>query len=97
VVYVVVEPQQIIFVPLPLQLALYSSQGRGSDFTILPRHFTGEQGDGHKDGSGPATARGRAHDAPVLQLYAQSVNSSIVEAQESMLKAILRNGSNAVN
>jgi phosphohistidine phosphatase SixA len=32
-----------------------------------------------------------------LQLYAQSVNSSMVEAQESMLKAILRNGSNAVN
>jgi hypothetical protein len=32
-----------------------------------------------------------------LGLYAQSVNSSMVEAQESMLKAILRNGSNAVN
>jgi len=30
-------------------------------------------------------------------LYAQSVNSSMVEAQESMLKAILRNGPNAVN
>jgi hypothetical protein len=32
-----------------------------------------------------------------LGLYAQSVISSMVEAQESMLKAILRNGSNAVN
>jgi hypothetical protein len=32
-----------------------------------------------------------------LGLYAQSVNSSMEEAQESMLKAILRNGSNAVN
>jgi hypothetical protein len=29
--------------------------------------------------------------------YAQSVNSSMVKAQESMLKAILRNGSSAVN
>lgn len=32
-----------------------------------------------------------------LGLYAQSVNASMVEAQESMLKAILRNGSDAVN
>jgi hypothetical protein len=32
-----------------------------------------------------------------LGLYAQSVNASMEEAQESMLKAILRNGSNAVN
>ncbi len=32
-----------------------------------------------------------------LGLYAQSVNSSMVEAQESMLTAILRNGSNTVN
>jgi hypothetical protein len=32
-----------------------------------------------------------------LGLYAQSVNSSMVEAQESMLKAILWNGSNTVN
>jgi hypothetical protein len=30
-----------------------------------------------------------------LGLYAQSVNASMVEAQEAMLKAILRNGSNA--
>jgi hypothetical protein len=32
-----------------------------------------------------------------LGLYAQSVNSSMVKAQESMLKVILRNGSDAVN
>ena len=32
-----------------------------------------------------------------LGLYAQSVNSSMVEAQESILTAILPNGSNAVN
>jgi hypothetical protein len=32
-----------------------------------------------------------------LGLYAQSVNSSMVEARKSMLKAILRNGSNEVN
>jgi len=32
-----------------------------------------------------------------LGLYAPSVNSSKVEAQESTLKAILRNGSNAVD
>ena len=32
-----------------------------------------------------------------LGLYAQSVNASMVEARESMLKAILRYGSNAVN
>jgi hypothetical protein len=32
-----------------------------------------------------------------LGLYAQSVNSSMVEAQESMLKAILRSDSKAVN
>jgi len=38
-----------------------------------------------------------ANVSTTLGLYAQSVNSSMVEAQESMLKAILRNGSNAVN
>ena len=32
-----------------------------------------------------------------LGLYAQSVNASMEEAQESMLKVILRNGPNAVN
>jgi site-specific recombinase XerD len=32
-----------------------------------------------------------------LGLYAQSVNASMVEVQGSMLKAILRNGSSAVN
>jgi len=32
-----------------------------------------------------------------MDLYLHSVNASMVEAQESMLKAILRNGSNAVN
>jgi integrase len=38
-----------------------------------------------------------ANVATTLGLYAQSVNSSMVGAQESMLKAILRNGSDAVN
>ena len=38
-----------------------------------------------------------ANVSTTLNLYAQSVNASMVEAQESMLKAILRNGSNAVN
>jgi integrase len=38
-----------------------------------------------------------ANVSTTLGLYAQSVNSSMVEAQESMLKAILRNGSDAVN
>jgi integrase len=38
-----------------------------------------------------------ANVSTTLGLYAQSVNSSMVEAQESMLKAILRNGSNTVN
>jgi hypothetical protein len=38
-----------------------------------------------------------ANVSTTLGLYAQSVNSSMVKAQESMLKAILRNGSNAVN
>ena len=38
-----------------------------------------------------------ANVSTTLGLYAQSVNSSMVQAQESMLKAILRNGSNAVN
>jgi integrase len=38
-----------------------------------------------------------ANVSTTLGLYAQSVNSSMVEAQESMLKAILRNGSNVVN
>jgi integrase len=38
-----------------------------------------------------------AHVSTTLGLYAQSVNSAMVDAQESMLKAILRNGSNAVN
>ena len=38
-----------------------------------------------------------ANVSTTLGLYAQSVNSSMVEAQESMLKAILRNGSSAVN
>ena len=32
-----------------------------------------------------------------LELYAQSMNSSMMKAQESMLKAILRNGLNVVN
>lgn len=32
-----------------------------------------------------------------LDLYAQSVSSSMVEAQKSMLKAILRNSANKVN
>jgi len=39
----------------------------------------------------------RANISTTLGLYAQSVNSSMVEAQESMLKAILRNDSNTVN
>ena len=38
-----------------------------------------------------------ANVSTTLGLYAQSVNASMVEAQGSMLKAILRNGSNAVN
>ena len=38
-----------------------------------------------------------ANVSTTLGLYAQSVNSSMVEAQESMLKAILRNGSDTVN
>ncbi|MDR3748757.1 MAG: tyrosine-type recombinase/integrase [Acidobacteriota bacterium] len=38
-----------------------------------------------------------ANVSTTLGLYAQSVNASMVEAQEAMLKAILRNGSNAVN
>jgi integrase len=38
-----------------------------------------------------------ANVSTTLGLYAQSVNASMVEAQESMLKAILRNGSDAVN
>ena len=38
-----------------------------------------------------------ANVSTTLGLYAQSVNSSMVEAQESMLTAILRNGSNTVN
>jgi hypothetical protein len=38
-----------------------------------------------------------ANVSTTLGLYAQSVNSSTGEAQESMLRAILRNGSNAVN
>src|ERR1035438_8481803 len=38
-----------------------------------------------------------ANVSSTLGLYAQSVNSSMVEAQESMLKAILRNGSNEVD
>ena len=38
-----------------------------------------------------------ANVSTTLGLYAQSVNSSMVKAQESMLKAILRNGSDAVN
>jgi integrase len=38
-----------------------------------------------------------ANVSTTLNLYAQSVNASMVEAQESMLKAILRNGSSAVN
>lgn len=38
-----------------------------------------------------------ANVSTTLGLYAQSVNTSMVEAQEAMLKAILRNGSNAVN
>jgi hypothetical protein len=36
-----------------------------------------------------------ANVSTTLGLYAQSVNSSMVEAQESMLKAILRNDSKA--
>ena len=38
-----------------------------------------------------------ANVSTTLGLYAQSVNTSMVEAQEAMLTAILRNGSNAVN
>ena len=38
-----------------------------------------------------------ANVSTTLGLYAQSVNSSMVDAQESILTAILRNGSNAVN
>jgi integrase len=38
-----------------------------------------------------------ANVSTTLGLYAQSVNASMVDAQESMLKAILRNGSKAVN
>ena len=38
-----------------------------------------------------------ANVSTTLGLYAQSVNSSLVEPQESMLQAILRNGSDAVN
>jgi integrase len=38
-----------------------------------------------------------ANVSTTLGLYAQSVNSSMVEAQESMMTAILQNGSNAVN
>jgi hypothetical protein len=39
----------------------------------------------------------KANVSTTLGLYAQSVNASMVQAQEAMLKAILRNGSNAVN
>jgi len=38
-----------------------------------------------------------ANVSTTLGLYAQSVTSSMVKAQESMLKAILRNGSDAMN
>ena len=38
-----------------------------------------------------------ANVSTTLGLYAQSVDSSMVEAQQSMLNAILQNGSNAVN
>jgi len=38
-----------------------------------------------------------ANVSTTLGLYAQSVNSPVVEAQEPILKAILRNGSNAGN
>jgi len=38
-----------------------------------------------------------ANVSTTLGLYAQSVNSSMVDAQESMLKAILRSDSKAVN
>jgi site-specific recombinase XerD len=38
-----------------------------------------------------------ANVSTTLGLYAQSVNASMVEAQESMLKAILRNGSSTVD
>jgi integrase len=39
----------------------------------------------------------QANVSTTLGLYAQSVNSSMVDAQESMLQAILRNYSKAVN
>ncbi|HEY6770551.1 MAG TPA: hypothetical protein VI386_37885 [Candidatus Sulfotelmatobacter sp.] len=38
-----------------------------------------------------------ANVSTTLGLCARNVNSSMVEAQESMLKAILGNGSNVVN
>jgi len=54
----------------------------------------------HYKDQDPKTVQGLLRHVNVsttLGLYAQSVNSSMVEAQESMLTAILRNGSNAVN
>jgi len=56
----------------------------------LPR----KQRKGHQDRSG-SVAHADAH--TTLQLYAQSVNSSMVAAQGLMMKAIWRNDSNAVN
>src|SRR5271167_3395800 len=89
--------QQIIFARLRSWLALSSSRDSVSVSTICATHWRPSLINKENDTKTVQGLLRHANVSTTLGLYAQSVNSSMVEAQESMLKAILRNGSNAVN
>ena len=89
--------QQITSVRLLSRLASCLSRDSASAFTIFATHWPPSLLIKESDTKTVQGLLRHANVSTTLGLYAQSVNSSMVEAQESMLKAILRNGSNAVN
>jgi integrase len=89
--------QQIIFVPPRSRLGLCFKPGQRFGFHNLRHSLATFLVNKEKDTKTVQGLLRHANVSTTLNLYAQSVNASMVEAQESMLKAILRNGSSAVN
>ena len=89
--------QQITFVLLLSRRALCSSRDSVSGFTIFVTRWRPSPLIKESDTKTVQGLLRHANVSTTLGLYAQRVNSSMGEAQESMLKAILRNRSNAVN
>ena len=89
--------QQIIFVQLLSRQGLCSSRGQRFGFDNLRHSLATFLINKEQDTKTVQGLLRHANVSTTLGLYAQSVNASMVEAQGSMLKAILRNGSSAVN